>query len=181
MKMEADCRIAFPRELVFSTYRDRLTELVPHLPNVTGIEVLERDDAPGGVEGKTRLLNLWHAEGDIPKVAKPVVKPDMVAWNDHALWDENEWTCEWRTEPKFFTESIDCGGKNRYVVDGDVTILQIRGHLDIDLSGIRGVPGFLAKKIAPVVEKFIVALLTPNLISVSKGLEAFLKAEAAKK
>lgn len=180
MKIEADSRVTFPRELVFSTYRDRLPELVPFLPNITSIEVLTRQDAPEGQAGISKLLNLWRAEGEIPKVATAVIKPDMVAWNDHALWDANEWTCQWRVEPKFFTDNVSCRGKNRFVADGDSTILELRGDLDIDLGGIKGVPKFLAAKIAPVVEKFIVGLLTPNLIKVSDGLQGFLTAEANK-
>ncbi len=179
MRIEADARISFPRELVFSTYRDRLPQLVPHLPNIKKIEVLEREDAAKGA-GTTRLLNVWHAEGDIPRVAQSVIKPEMLNWKDHALWNQNDWTCEWRVETKIFTESISCRGKNQFVEQGGVTVLQIRGHLDIDLRGIPGVPKFLAGSVAPVVEKFIVGLLTPNLLSVSGGLEKFLEAEAKK-
>ncbi len=64
--------------------------------------------------------------------------------------------------------------------DGEGAILKIRGDLDVSLKGIPGVPRLFAGKIAPVVEKFIVNLIKPNLLSVAKGLEDFLKAEAAK-
>lgn len=181
MKLEADARIAFPRELAFSTYRDRLPQLVPHLPNIRSIEVISREDAPGGQAGVVKLHNVWRAQGDIPKVAQAILKPEMLAWDDYAVWNENDWTTEWKTVTKMFTENVKCGGKNRYVPDGDGVILQIRGDLEVDLKGIPGVPRFLASTIAPAVEKFIIALLTPNLLSVSKGLEAFLKEEAAKK
>jgi hypothetical protein len=179
MKIEADARIPFPRALVYSTYRDRLPLLVPHLPNIRGIEVMEREDAPGGVEGVSRLLNLWRAEGEIPKVAQGILKPEMLAWEDHARWDQNAWTCEWKVVPRFFTDNVTCGGKNQFVDHGDACTLQIRGELDIDLKGVPGVPKFLAGKIAPMVEKFIVSLLTPNLTSVSDGLAKFLSEEAA--
>jgi hypothetical protein len=172
MKIEADARISFPRELVFSTYRDRLPELVPHLPNIKKITVQKRDDDGAGI---SKLLNLWEARGEIPKVAQAIIKPEMVAWLDHALWNQNDWTCEWRTEPRMFTENIRCEGKNQYVVDGDRTILQIRGVLEIDLEGVPGVPKFLASRVAPHVEKFIVDLLKPNLISVADGLQKFLE------
>ena len=179
MKIEADARVAFDRELVFTTYRDRLPDLVPHLPNVERIEVLEREDDVGGQAGVTRLLNLWSAEGEVPRVAQSIIKPEMVAWNDHARWDQNEWTCHWRVEPKFFTENVRCQGKNRFIAEGDSTLLEIRGDLEIDLKGVKGVPRFIpVSRIAPVVEKFIVALLTPNLVTVSKGLESYLRAQA---
>jgi hypothetical protein len=56
MKLEADAKIAFPRELVYSTYRDRLHELVPFLPDVKGITVTTRTDEPGGKSGVTKFL-----------------------------------------------------------------------------------------------------------------------------
>jgi hypothetical protein len=176
VKIEADATLSFPRALVFTTYRDKLPELVPHLPNVRSIEVLEREEAPGGAAGVIRLLNLWKAKADIPKVAQGVIKPEMLEWRDFARWDENAWTCEWRVETAMMTESVRCGGKNRFIDLGETTRLEIRGDLDVDLKTVPGVPKFLAGTIAPVVEKFIVALLTPNLVNVSKGVEAFLKA-----
>ena len=62
MKLEADARIAFPRELVFSTYRDRLPQLVPFLPDVKSIVVQERTDAPDGTDGSTVLEYCWDGE-----------------------------------------------------------------------------------------------------------------------
>jgi hypothetical protein len=176
MKLEADARIRFPRELVYRTYRDRLPELVPHLPNVKKITVQRREDDAGG-PGVTRLLNLWEAKGDIPKVAQGVLKPEMLAWLDHATWNQGAWTCDWRIETRMFTENVRCGGHNEYVEDGDHTILKIRGELEMTLKGIPGVPSFLAGTVTPHVEKFIVSLLTPNLLSVAEGVERFLIAQ----
>ncbi|MCB9651050.1 MAG: hypothetical protein H6730_31335 [Deltaproteobacteria bacterium] len=178
MKLEADARITFPRELVYSTYRDRLPELVPFLPNVKGISVQTRSDDADGKPGVTKLLNLWEAKGEIPKMAQGIIKPEMLAWLDYATWDQNAWTCDWRIETRMFTENVKCFGHNTYEVDGEDTILKIRGELDVSLTGIPGVPKFLAGKVAPHVEKFIVGLLTPNLLSVAKGLEDFLKSQS---
>jgi hypothetical protein len=175
MKVEADVRIAFPREVAFRTYRDELPALVPYLPNVKSIEVKETEQAPGGVATRTRKLNLWRANVDVPSFAQSVLKPDMLAWDDHALWDEADWTCEWRVAPHFFADRIKCAGKNRYIADGDGVILQIRGDLTIEAKGLPGVPRLLTNTVNAGVEKFIVALLTPNLTSVSKGLDAYLR------
>lgn len=176
MEIRADAHIAFPRETVFRTYRDRLPELVPHLPNIKSIAVQERKEEAGKVE----LVNLWEAKGDIPKIAQSVIKPEMAAWLDYASWDEGAYACDWRVETRVFSEHVRCGGRNEYESNGDGTILHIRGQLDIDLKGIPGVPRLIAGKVTPIVEKFIVDLLTPNLTSVAAGLEAFLQAEAAR-
>ena len=178
MKLEADARITFPRPLVFSTYRDRLPQRVPFLPNVKGITVQSRTDDADGKAGVTKLLNLWEAKGEVPKMAQGIIKPEMLAWLDYATWDQDAWTCDWRIETRMFTENVKCFGHNSYEAVGDETVLRIRGELDVSLSGIPGVPKFLAGKVAPHVEKFIVGLLTPNLLSVATGLEHFLESEA---
>jgi hypothetical protein len=179
MKIEADARISFPRDVAFRAYRDELPLLTPHLPNVSVIEVKETETAPGGMATKTRKLNVWRAKADIPSVAQAIVKPEMLAWDDKALWDESDWTCEWQTVPHFFTDRIKCSGKNRFVVDGDQCVLQIRGDLEVDVKGLPGVPRLLAGTVGAAIEKFVVALLTPNLTSVSKGLEAYLRTKKA--
>jgi hypothetical protein len=175
MKIEADARIAFPRDVAFRAYRDELVALVPYLPNVNAIEVKETESAPGGVASRMRKLNVWRAKADVPTAAQAIIKPEMLAWDDKAVWDEATWTCDWQTIPHFFTERIKCAGRNTFVVDGNNCVLQIRGDLEVDVKGLPGVPRLLASTVGAAIEKFVVALLTPNLTSVSKGLEAYLR------
>jgi len=40
MKLDVSVEIPFPREQVYATYRDKLPDLVPYLPNVRGISGL---------------------------------------------------------------------------------------------------------------------------------------------
>lgn len=173
MKLEADAKMSFPRDVVFTTYRDRLPELAPYLDDIKAITVQKREDDPP----ITRILNLWEASTEIPKVAQSIIKPDMLEWLDHATWNADEWCVEWRVETKIFTENVTCSGKNTVLEDGDGSIFSLRGNLEIDLKGVPGVPRFLAGKVKPHVEKFIVQLLTPNLMAVAGGVEKFLQKE----
>lgn len=180
MEIRADAKIAYPREIAFRAYRDHLPELVPYLPNVKSIEVKETEDDVDGVTGKTRKFNLWYAKGDVPGPVQAIIKPEMLSWDDHAVWDQNAWTTEWRVDPHFFKGRVTCSGKNTYLDQGGSTVFQIRGNLEIDLKGLPGVPRLLASTVGSLVEKFIVALLTPNLLEVSKGVESFLRAKGGK-
>lgn len=175
MKLEADARIAFPRQTVYAAYRDRLPEMVPFLPDIRAIRVESRDEYPDA--GRVELVNVWEASADIPKILSPFVKPDMLAWVDRATWEAATWSCDWRIEPRVFTQNVQCWGRNTYREDGEGTVLEIRGQLEVDPSGIPGVPKMLAGKVAPSVEKFVVNLIRPNLISVAEGLERFLNSE----
>lgn len=178
MKLDADARLAFPRETVFAAYRDRLPELVPYLPNVKAIRVEAREDGVDGQASRTKLTNVWEADAEIPKLLHSIVSPDAIAWDDFAEWDEDTWSCRWRIEPRIFTRNVRCGGLNHYrAVDGG-TVLEIRGELEVDAKGLPGVPRLLAGRIAPAVEKFVVNLIRPNLVSTAEGLERFLQSEA---
>lgn len=180
MEIKADATISYPRALAFRAYRDHLPELVPYLPNVKSIVVKESEDDVGGVKGRTRKFNVWHAKGDVPGPVQAIIKPEMLSWDDHAEWDENAWTTKWRVQTHFFRDRVTCEGTNTYVEQGETTRFSIRGRLEIDLKGLPGVPRLLASSVGGLVEKFIVALLTPNLVEVSKGVEAFLRAKGGK-
>jgi len=177
MKIASDSVVPFARELVYRTYRDQLTDLVPHLPNIRAIDVRERVDEPPRV----RLVNVWHGAGDIPAAARKLLSEDMLSWTDHASWDEASFTCDWRIETHAFTEAVSCQGTNRFVaLDGDRTRVEIRGGLDSELSRVRGVPRFLAGTLGGTVEKFIVGHITPNLTRVSAALSTFLGEQRSK-
>lgn len=171
MQIAADARLAFDRTTVFSTYRDQLVALLPFLPNVRRIEEKSRTtDGP-----ITKLVNEWHAGGEIPAVARAFISESMLSWTDRATWDETSFTCAWEIETHAFTEAVSCTGENRFFEDGDGTRLEIRGTLTIDAKKIRGVPGLLAGKVSRAVEELLVQKIQPNLVEVSRGLGDFLE------
>jgi hypothetical protein len=174
MKIEVTNTIPYPRVLVFRTLRDEMTELLPYLPNVDQIVVKQREELG---EGRVRLVNWWKASSEIPTVARALVTPEMTNWTDFATWDESAWCCEWRQETSFFTDRISCRGRNTYRELGpERTELSIRGDLDIDLMGLKGVPKLMAPAVGSAIEKFVVALITPNFTKLSDGLVRYLRA-----
>lgn len=170
MLLSADSTLKFPRETVFTAYRDKLVELVEFLPNILRIEQTSREDE-GAV---TRIVNVWHGGGEVPAAARMVLSESMLGWTDYATWNADDFTCAWRIETRSFTEAVSCEGKNRFVVDGDATRLEIRGEIQIDASRIKGVPKLLGKSVSKTVEDYLVKRITPNLLSVSEGLARYL-------
>jgi hypothetical protein len=170
MELRADARLAFPRPLVYATYRDRLVDLVPYLPNVRRIETKSRTQEPGVI----RMVNVWHGGGEIPAAARAVLSEAMLSWTDHAQWNESDWTCAWRIETHAFTDAVNCKGTNRFIESADGTVLEIRGVLEIDARKIKGVPGFMAGSVGRTVESFLLSKIQPNLVQVSDGIRQFL-------
>lgn len=175
MQIHASSIIHHPLDRVYRAYKDELPLIAPYMPDIKEIRVLSREDLPDG----PKLHNEWTGKTEIPKVAQGIVKPEMVKWDDFATWHDSGTYCEWRIATRFFTENVKCGGTNRFTADGPGrTRVTLSGTLDVSLKDIPGVPRFLAGTIAPQIEKFIIALITPNLEKVNKSLERYLDANA---
>jgi hypothetical protein len=172
MRLDVSVDIPFARSLVFAAYRDKLPELVPYLPNVRGITVVSRTD-----EGPiARLLNRWKGGGDIPAAVRKFLSEDLLEWDDHATWDAEKFIVNWRTVVPAFKDAVDSSGRNLFDELGPTsTRYRIEGELKVDAGKIRGVPRFLSGTISPVVETFLVGAIKPNLVSVAKGIEQYLR------
>ncbi|MEZ4219787.1 MAG: SRPBCC family protein [Polyangiaceae bacterium] len=171
MQLSADATLPFDRELVFRSYRDDLERLVDYLPNVRAIKVKSRDVGDGTVS----FINEWHGGGEIPAAARVVLSESMLGWTDYATWNESDFSCEWRIETRSFTEAVRCQGRNRFLEVEGGTRLEIRGELEIDATKIKGVPRLLQGRVKQTVEDFLVKKITPNLLSVSDGLQRYLE------
>jgi len=171
MQIRCDAVLPFPRPLVWSTYRDRLVELVPYLPNIRGIEVKQREEKPDGIH----YVNVWHGGGDIPAIARSFLSESMMSWTDIALWREQSFETDWRVEPHTFRDAVRSSGTNRYFELDGKTRLEIQGDLHIDAAKVKGVPNLLAGRISRAIEDFMVKAVSKNLLDVSRGVERFLR------
>ncbi|PAX60116.1 hypothetical protein [Brunnivagina elsteri] len=171
MKISTDTRIPFPRQIVYATYRDKLTELVRYIPDIRDIKVKSRKEANNMIY----TVNEWHGGGDIPMAARALLSEDMLSWLEYNTWNEQEFLLEWTLETRAFTEAVYCAGKNSFIEDGNNTIIQSRGELKIDPNKIHGAPSFLTGQIARVVEDFLASKITPSLLQMSEGVKKYLE------
>ena len=167
----AEARIPFPRPLVYATYRDKLAELVPYLPNVRRIDVLSRRNECGRIH----FVNEWHGGGEIPVVARAVISEAMLSWTDIATWNESEFTTEWHIKTHAFTEAVRCAGVHRFKEVEGGTLIESRGELVIDVKQIKGVPQLLAGRVGRMVEDFLSQKIAPNLLQVGEGVRQYLE------
>ena len=172
MKFEAEGRVkSADLTTVYEIIRDRLPELVPFMDNVSAIETVERRDGPNG----PHLLNRWRADaGQVPAAARKIIKPEMLEWLDSADWNDAEHYVDWKIESAVFKGMYTCTGRNRVVVDGDDVRIVISGDMAVDPKRIPGLPGFLAKKVVPVVEGYLIERMKPNMASLGIGVQRFL-------
>lgn len=173
MDIKADARVPFPIDRVFSTYRDRIVELVPRLPNIRSIEVRSRVERDGEID----LESDWLGGGDIPKAVRGLLSESMLRWTDYATWSSVESTVIWRTDVHAFSGAVASAGKNQFVAEGSCTRIEIRGSLTIDPAKIPA-PRILARTVAETATKIIVGVVSTNLLEVARGVSELLASES---
>ncbi len=171
MLITADLSIPFPRSLVYSTYRDKLVELVDYLPNVRSVEVKSRREE----NERIYCVNCWRGGGRIPLAVRAVLGKAMLSWTEYDTWDESNYTLEWRIETHAFTEAVFCAGKNYFIEDNSNTIIETRGEFKIAPEQLEGWPQSLKVQIATQVENFLGKKIVPNLIQMSAGVHNYLE------
>jgi hypothetical protein len=170
-KISVHDSVTSPRDLVFQTFRDDLDDLDQFLPDIESIVTESREELDGE---KTRIVRVWKAQAEIPKIARSFIKPEMLQWTDYATWNPQDWSCEWEMKVGFMTDAITARGVNRYSEKNGDTEIVIDGILEVDAKKIPGVPRMLAGKLGKAVEAFVVKMITPNLKDVNRGMEKYL-------
>lgn len=174
MEFSAEVVVAYPLGAVFEAYRERIVEVVPHLPNIRSIVVKSRTEGVLGDAPTVAFVNEWHGGGDIPKVVRSVVSEDRLAWTDRAVWNLNESTVDYEIEVHAFPGAVTCKGHNTFFSAGTGTRVRLAGELTVDATKVPGVPKFVAGTLNGTAEKFIIGSIRENLIAVAKAVERLL-------
>ncbi len=176
MHFEETDVVSHPAGLILETMIERMQDIVPYLDNIESIETQERKDLP---KGRIRIVRRWQgAATSVPSVVRPFVTRDLLGWLDTALWVPPEHRVEWSQSPcvSGAAQFYDCSGINYFEpdpTDAGHTLIRITGELLIHPDRLPGVPRFLAHRIAPQIESFVVGLITPNLMGLAKGLQNY--------
>jgi hypothetical protein len=183
MEFAKESRVRYPAPLLLETMIERMEAIVPFLPNIEAIETLEKKKRR---DGCWEILRRWHAKVDrVPAVVRPFLSEEMYQWFDHALWVPREYKVEWRQEPVYRAASnlYECHGTNFFLPapeDSEHTsCVRITGSLQVYPERLPGVPAFLARRVAPQVEAFLIRMIEPNLTELAKGLEEYLDSQRA--
>jgi hypothetical protein len=171
MIISVNTLIPFPRSLVYATYRDKVVELLPYLPNVVSVSVKSTHQ-----EGNlTYYVNQWHGGGDIPAALRSILGDNLLSWDEYNTWNELDLSQKWHIKTHAFTESVSCQGTTQFSEDGNSTFVQTRGELTIDPKQIKGFPSFLVGGVAHMLEDFLGSKISPNLEQMSLGVRHYLE------
>lgn len=162
--------LPFDPQFIFCLLRDDLSKVAPFIPDIERVDTLERKD-DGTV---AHIVRKWKAIYNVPIVARPFLKPEMLTWVDRADWDGSDHACRWTFEPPYFKAACLCSGVNRYVAAGGGTDLDSKGDLSLDLGKLPGIPKLMAGSVSRQIEKVLVRMVTPNLARLAEGVRRYL-------
>lgn len=174
MKFEQTDKVTHPATDVLDLMIDRMEEIVPFLPNVESIETLSRETL---ADGRVKVVRRWQGTSQTaPAAVRPFASKESLAWTDTALWDRETYEVEWVFESNL-SKLYDCGGVSSYKPHPDdpeeATRIVIAGHLEVFPDKMPGIPKFLGKKLAPQIEKFVVKMITPNVMETAQGVQRY--------
>lgn len=171
IKISVDSQISFPRALVYATYRDKLMELGPYLPNVRSLQIKSRQETDQAVQ----LVSEWHGGGDIPAMARELLSEDLFTWTEYDVWHNDAFTVDWHIETHAYPEAVFCAGKNRFLDQGHCTLVESRAEVRIDFSTIHGMPSFLRHQLVNLVEGLLSKKIEPNLVQMGQSVQKYLE------
>ena len=163
---EIDCYDA-PRPAVFYTLRDRYQEYLRHIPLVSSVELVESEELD---PARLRTITEWRGNAYIPSAYRNKVKPEMIRWRIHSLWDEERWINDWRMETFHFESIFECYGTLRFEEEGARTRCTLAAifHIDVPVIG-------------PVVEKYVIKnILNKSLMINGRAVRKLLREDAAR-
>lgn len=170
MKFEIKDPIPLNATETFTLLRDEMPALVPFMADTDEISVISREE----LDGEVKIVNRWRASlNKIPSALRSFVKPEMLSWNDHARWTEEDHTARWELEAIGSNRLFSCQGETSILVEGDQTFLQIVVDFEIYPDQVPGVPKFLAKKLGPQLEKLIGDVLSVNMRQMAQSITAY--------
>lgn len=174
MEFTKSSKVSHPAKLILDLMIDRMEEIVPFLPNVESIELRERKELPGG---RIRIVRHWQgAASNVPSALRPFVSKEALGWIDTAVWAPAEYKVDWEMSTTM-SAFYECSGTNYFEPfpgeEQTATRVRVGGDLVIHADKLPGIPSFLGSRLVPQVEKFVIALLTPNMEDLARGLQAY--------
>ena len=89
MKIEREEFLLHSADEVYPLVRDRIDELLPHLPAIQSVEILSREPT---VKGKTRVRSRWRIRP--PAVLGRLLPAAAFVWDEDAVWNDRKYCVE---------------------------------------------------------------------------------------
>ena len=153
MRFEHEEFLLHAVEVVYPLVRDRIEELLPHMPGIESVEVLSRTAES---KGRTRVRSRWRLRP--PALLTRVLPPAAFVWQEDALWIDKKRSVESQIHG-FGYESLT---RIVYEPASDWTRVRIAAEVRFDSTGI-DVPRGNLETILAGAEQALRDAIEPNL------------------
>jgi hypothetical protein len=153
MRIEREEFLLHSADDVYPLVRDRLPELLPHLPGIESIEVLSRTAV---AKGKTRVKSRWRIRP--PALLGRLLPAAAFVWEEDAVWIDKSY----RVDSTIHGYGYESRGKTWYEPASDWTRVRIEVDVSFRPHSV-DIPPENLEKIAVAAEQALREALEPNL------------------
>jgi hypothetical protein len=141
-------------------------------PNVTSVKVTSHETLP---DGRERWRLRFSGEGAIPAIARPLINPQLVCWEQELVCNPANLSVEWNVRPDRFGEHFHCGGVTSTLRTPSGSEIVINGKIEINPPHLPGVPDTVVRAAIEAIEPFIVKIGIFNLSRFYKAIKRKMK------
>jgi hypothetical protein len=160
MRIEREDFLFHSADDVYPLVRDRLHELLPHLPAIESIEILSRKPAS---KGRTRVRSRWRIRP--PALLGRLLPAAAFVWDEDALWIDKSYC----VESTIHGYGYESRGKTSYEPASDWTRVRIEADVSFRPSSV-DVPAENLERIAAAAEQALREAIEPNLTALLDAL-----------
>src|SRR5437870_2465128 len=103
--------VKFPVEITWQTMLNHLPDIAKDVDDLESIKEVERSNP---TDDTTKVISVWCAKPKLPSMVMKYIKPDMLEWDDIALWKEKEKIIEWEIHSHHYYDELQCRGTTAF-------------------------------------------------------------------
>ena len=162
MRIEREEFLLHPADEVYPLVRDRIEELLPHLPGVESVEILSRQPA---AKGKTRVKSRWKLRP--PALLGRLLPAAAFVWEEEAVWNDKTYS----VESKIVGYGYQSRGKTVYEPASDYTRVRVEAEIEFRADSV-DIPKENLEKIVASAEEALREAIEPNMTALLEAIGA---------
>ena len=165
--------VKFPVDLTWQTMLHHLPDIAKDVDDLESINEIERTSQTADT---IKVVSVWCAKPNLPEMVTKYIKPDMLKWDDIALWKEKEKVIDWEIRSHHYSEELQCGGTTAFepAMGGKGCKLTFSGALEFKGNLFSGM-GVLDSPIAKIAETVLGQMIPSNFRKITEALGRYVE------
>jgi len=159
-----------PVDIAWNTMLNAMPEIGERVDELESITETERyTDEKGAI----KVVSIWKAKPKLPDLVMKYIKPEMLVWDDTAVWLPSERKIEWEIKSHHFHEQMQCHGTTTFepAMGGKGCRLTFFGSLQWNGKIVSSGLGFVDHTITKAAEGVLTQIIPSNFRKITDALE----------